>query len=223
MASTVDICNAGLGFIGAKTQITSISPPDSTAEAGYCARYFPLARKELIESGAWAFARRRALLAEVDNASDTWQYAYAVPTGMSNALRVLSRAYLLQLGISWPMVYEPNSMMNWALVDDLFKERGSSDFDIENGVLYTNEPDAVLLYTVDVTDTTKYSAMFVTALGMLMASYLAGPIIKGREGVNAATAWRDAAMKMIARAEASDANSTSQRAEHVPDFMRGRM
>lgn len=223
MASAVDICNAGLGLLGARTQINSINPPDGSAESGYCARYYPFARKELIETGAWAFARRRIALSEVANASDVWQYAYATPAGISNALRVLAKGAISNAGVAFPLLNDSNGLTNWTLLDRLLTERGSQDFDIEDGVIYTNEPEAVLLYTADVTDTTRFSAMFTTTLGMLMASYLAGPIIKGLEGAKVAQVWRDAAMSMSARAEASDANSTSQRAEHVPDFMAGRM
>lgn len=223
MSSPVDICNIGLGYIGARTQISSINPPDGSAEAGYCARFYPIARKELIEKGSWAFARRRVALAETTNTSSIWQYAYLVPAGMVNALRVLQLQSISSAGISWPTIADSGGFTYWLLLDKLFTERGSADFDIENGVLYTNEPEAVLLYTVDVVDSTKFSAMFTTALGMLMASYLAGPIIKGLDGAKVAEAWRNAAMAMCARAEASDANSTSQRAEHTPDYMRARL
>lgn len=222
MASAVDVCNIALANLGARTQIASISPPDGTAEAGYCARFYPIARKELIETGSWAFARRRVSLVEVDNPSKVWQYAYAQPAGMVNALRIIQTRYLLAAGLAWPLIYEPQIMVNWALVDELFTERGSADFDIENGIIYTNEPEAVLLYTVDVTDTTKFTAMFTSALGMLLSSYLAGPIIKGTEGANAAMQWRQGAMRLIAQAEASDANSTNQRGTHVPQHMRAR-
>lgn len=223
MASVADVCNMALAHLGARTQVNSISPPDGSAEAGYCARFYPVARKELIETGAWAFTRRRVQLTEVDNVSNVWQYAYAEPAGMVNALRVLNQRYLMAIGASWPLMYEPGSLMNWALVDELFKERGSSEFDIENGIIYTNEPEAWFLYTQDVTDTTKFSPMFTSALGMLLASYLAGPIIKGLEGAQVGARWRDAAMSLSARAEASDANSTNQRADHVAAHIRGRL
>lgn len=222
MATDVDICNGALSLLGARAQVTCIEPPDSSAEAGYCARFFPMARKELIEGGAWAFAKRRVALAEVDNASNIWQYAYAIPSNMVNALRVVQQRYLIAAGLAWPLVYEPQGLTNWTLVDEMFNERGSAQFTIENGVLYTNEPDAVLLYTVDVTDATKFPAMFCTTLSMLLASYLCGPILKGVTGMQAAKGWRDAAMGMQARAEASDANSTDQRAEHVAAHLRAR-
>jgi len=223
MASVADICNVALSHLGARTQVNSITPPDGSVEAGYCARFYPIARKELLESASWAFARRRVTLTEVDNASNVWQYAYAEPAGMIDALRILNQRYLIETGASWPLLYEPGSVMNWALVDELFKERGSSEFDIENGVIYTNEPEAILLYTVDVTDTTKFSATFTSALGMLLASYLAGPIIKGMEGAQVGAKWREAAAALAKNAATGDANATNQRADHVAAHIRGRL
>jgi hypothetical protein len=64
--------------------------------------------------------------------------------------------------------------------------------------------------------------MFVTAFGMLMASYLAGPIIKGQEGTRIGASWRESAMTMIKNAGAGEANNSSERAEHVSEFIRAR-
>ena len=99
---------------------------------------------------------------------------------------------------------------------------GSADFDIENGVLYTNEPEAVLLYTVDVVDSTKFSAMFTTTLGMLMASYLAGPIIKGDAGAKTAVQWRSAAMNFADTAAARDARGSSDTDTFIPSHLAAR-
>ena len=222
MSSEVDICNIGLSHIGAEAQVASINPPDGSVEAGYCARFYPIARKELLEDQAWAFAKRRVVLTEVDNTSTVWAYAYAVPSGLINALRVLRLKYINDASLLWPAGSYLTYNFNWQAVDELFTERGSSLFEIENGVLRTNEPEATLLYTVDVTDTTKFSAKFVSALGMLMAGYLAGPIIKGADGASIGTKWRQAAYNMSASAAASNANSANESATHVAEHIRAR-
>ncbi len=113
--------------------------------------------------------------------------------------------------------------MNLGLIDNLFTERGSSDFEIEGEVILTNEPDAVLKYSCDVTDTTKFPPSCVSAMSMLLASYLAGPIIKGVDGMQIGMRWREAAYAMIARAAASDANSASEQAGHVAEQLRARL
>lgn len=222
MASDVDICNTALSLIGAEAQVAAISPPDGSVEAGLCARFYPIARKVLLEDQQWAFAKRRVQLAEVDNDSEVYAYAYAVPAGMINALRVLRLKYINDASLLWPagsyLVYN----FDWQAVDEIFSERGSAEFEIENGVLRTNEPEATLLYTVDVTDTTKFSGKFVDALGMLLAGYLAGPIIKGADGTKVGTQWRQAAFNASAAAAASNANSANERGTHVAEHIRAR-
>lgn len=222
MASDVDICNIGLAHLGAEGQIASINPPDGSVEAGYCARFYPIARKELLEDQQWAFNKLRVQLSEVENTSTVWHYAYAVPSGLIKALRVLRLKYINDASLLWPIGTYLTHNFDGHLVEELFTERGSADFEIEGGVLRTNEPEAVLLYTADVTDTTKYSAKFVAAFGMLMAAYLAGPIIKGVDGARIGAQWRQAALDMSASAAASDANSANEQAGHVAEHIRAR-
>lgn len=219
MASATDICNIGLGYVGADATVANISPPDGSVEAGHCARLYPIARKELLEVAAWRFAKTRVALAEVTNDSTIWAYAYALPSDMIRPLRILPLALLSASSLAWSSTLENP---DWALVDAIFTEKGSSNFDIEGSVLRTDEPDAVLLYTRDVTDTTKFSPIFVSSFGMLMAAYLAGPLIKGLEGAKVAVQWRDAALRMAAKAAASDANGSSEDAEHLASALRAR-
>lgn len=221
MASEVDICNAALSHLGARAQVSAISPPDGSVEAGYCARFYPLSRRELIETGAWSFAKTRVLLAEVDNDSQFYEYAYALPSDCVDPLRVIPQKYLTQAGLLWPLgTYR--SETDWRRFDDLFSERGSADFEIEGEVLRTNEPEAVLLYKRDVTDTNKFSPLFGKALSMWLASYLAGPIIKGLDGARVGAQWLEQAQRVAASASASDANGGHERAEHVSSFIHSR-
>ena len=215
MASDVDICNTALSHLGARAQIASISPADGSVEAGYCARFYPIARREMIEASNWSFAKTRVTLAALTNDSTIWAYAYALPSDCITPLRVLQLRYLTYSSLPLPVSLY---VSDYDLIryDQLFSERGSSDFDVEDGVLRTNEPDAVLLYKRDVTDTSKYTPTFVSSLGMLLASYLAGPIIKGMDGAKVGSQWREAATGMALRAAARDANGSSEPNDHIP-------
>lgn len=223
MTSVVDICNMALSNLGARAQVSSISPPDGSVEAGYCARFYPLARREVLEAGNFSFSKKRVQLAEVTNESDVWAYAYAKPSDCIRPLRVLQLQYLsaASLAFAYPVGWDFAST-DWRWVDDLFTERGSSLFEVEGDVIFTNEPEAVLLYKRDVTDPSKFSPLASSAIGMLLTSYLAGPIIKGSDGANTGGAWREQAYAMLRRAAASDANGAEERAEHVPQFMLAR-
>ncbi len=216
MASVADICNMALSHVGSSTEVVSISPPDGSVEAGLCARFYPIARKEALESHRWTWCKKRALLAPTTNPSEVWTYAYALPSDCISAARVLQKASVFDF-VWWSFVL-PVTADEYKL----WTERGSADFEIEDGVLLTHEPDAVLLYTRDVTDTTKFSATFTSFLSYLLASYLSGPIIKGDAGAKAALQWRQIAARVKGEAASDDANDSSERNDFVPSNIRAR-
>lgn len=202
MASVIDICNTSLAHLGSDNVISSIDPPDGSTEAGYCKRFYPLARKEMIEGFVWPFAQKRALLAEVTNNSMVWSYAYALPSDCLRPVRVLTFAQLHSLLLELDVTNQPMAM--------LFDESKSALYEIEDGVLYTHEAEATLLYLRDVVDTTKFTPTFTSALSYLVASYLAGPIIRGAEGVNAAQKYRQIALQVGASAATFAARSSHE-------------
>jgi hypothetical protein len=201
MASVVQICNMALSHIGSEARVSSISPPDGSVEAGHCADFYDMARTELLEPGNWNFALKRALLAQTTNLSTAWAYAYVKPSDCQRALRVL----------------RPNVTVTVFTQDTVgahTDDRDSAAFDIEGDVIFSNEPDAVLVYVRDVVDTNRFPASFTSALSYLLSAYLAGPIIKGNEGVRVSDAMRQRAMSLADVSATSAANASS--AETAP-------
>lgn len=192
MASAVDIANLALSHLGADAVVTSLSPTDGSVESGHCARFLPIARQASLATHQWSFARKRVLLAELTNDSTEWAYKYQIPADCLRARKILA-------------------------LDDLDEpERNGAIFDKFNDALYTNQPEATLVYTVDVTDTTKYPADFVSALGVLLAAYLAGPLIKGTDGLRIGNSLMQQAMDAMRQATAQDANAGQERSEFTP-------
>lgn len=209
MASVAQICNMALSHIGSDARVSSISPPDGSVEAGHCATFFDQARTELIEPGNWRFAVKRVALAEVTNVSTAWAYAYARPSDCMNPKRILRAGSTFTVFTQDDTSYSPTD-------DDC------AAFNVEGDVIYSNEPDAVLLYTSDITDTTKLTPSFVSALSYLLASYLAGPIIKGNEGVKIGDAMRQRAMALASTAETASANASSTSHDFTPSQVTAR-
>ncbi len=209
MASIAQICNMALSHIGSEARVSSISPPDGSVEAGHCATFFDIARTELIEPGHWRFVLKRAALAQVTNASLTWAYAYAMPSDCMAPKRILRPMSTLTVFTQDEPGYSPN-------------DADSADFNVEGDVLYTNEPDATLLYVRDVTDTTKYTPSFTAALSYLLASYLAGPILKGSEGTRVGDAMRERAMALASLAATASANASSTTHDFTPSSVAAR-
>lgn len=202
MASDVQICNMALSHLGSEARVASISPPDGSVEAGQCATFYDIARTELLEPGNWAFSLKRATLAQVTNPSTVWAYAYTKPADCLRPLRILRPSIAITV-FTQDLVVEPHT-------DD----RDSAPYDIEGGVILTNEPDAVLVYVQDVTDSTKFTASFTSTFSYLLSSYLAGPIIKGTDGIRIGDSMRQRAMSIADVSATASANASS--AESLP-------
>lgn len=198
MASVVQICNMALSHIGSDARVTSISPPDGSVEAGYCATFYDLARTELLEPGNWAFSLKRATLAEVTNTSEAWTYAYSKPSDCLRPLRIPRPKIGLSVFALEDSHLEPH-------IDD----RDSAQFDVEGDVIFTNYPSATLVYVRDVTDSTKFPASFTAALSFNLAGFLAGPIIKGNDGARLGDAMRQRAISAAELSATASANASS--------------
>lgn len=197
MASDVQICNMALSHIGSEARVSSISPPDGSVEAGYCATFYDIARTEMLEPGNWAFALKRATLAQAVNPSSVWAYAYAKPADCLRPLRILRPSIAITV-FTQDLVLEPHT-------DD----RDSAPFDVEGQLILTNQPDSVLVYVQDVVDSTRFPASFTSALSYLLASYIAGPVVKGREGVNLGDGMRERALAIASASANASANASS--------------
>jgi hypothetical protein len=226
MASEVTICNLALGHIGDSATVSSLYPPEGSPQAEHCARLYPLARNTMLEMSPWGFAMRRSTLAQVDNPSSQWLYAYAMPSNVVNVLSVLANDapddYEGQFGPVSSLPYPPGFI---ALPQGGYYTPQPYDLETDadgQQIILTNVANALLRYTVIVTDTTRFSPLFTTALSYLLASMLAGPIIKGDAG--AAEAKRCYALFQVfeSQAEASDSNQRWITAQPVTPWIAGR-
>lgn len=226
MASEVDICNLALGHLGDNATVASIDPPEGSAQAEHCARFYPIARDTLLELHSWNFASRRAQLAQVTCPWPEWKYAYAQPANAINIVAVLppqannDYASNAHTGTGF-------GTTSWDHRPTAFGQYVPQPFACEvdadgNDVIYTNQEQAVVRYIVRVEDPTRFSPLFVETLSWHLASMLAGPVVKG--DVGAAESKRCAAMMSawLSRAEQSDSNQRKADVEHVVNWMAGR-
>ena len=155
MASAVDICNLALGHIGNKAEITAIVPPDGSAEAAQCGKFYPIARDECLSEFDWGFAKRRQVLAQISGTAPSgWQYWYTVPNPYLVARQVVVEEY------DTPVQFTTESHAT------------------HGTIILANTDNAELWYTAIIEDTTKYPPLFIHALSWLLASYLALPITR---------------------------------------------
>lgn len=196
MASDVDICNLAMSHFGQDATISAIDPPDGSAEAEHCARFFPMARDQVLEDCAWTFATFRTTLATLTNDRDDWEYRYTLP---ANCIK--------------PRILLPEGYTD--------SEIEGEPFERENDSIYSNAANATLIYTKRITDPTKFSPLFTMSLSWLLASYTAGPITKDASGGIQARLYKRYEI-LLGQAKASNANTTKARATYVPTAKRVR-
>jgi hypothetical protein len=198
VASKVDIWNLALSHIGHTANVTD--PDETSAVATHCRRFYPIALGTALERNDWSFARRRLQLAEVTNPVDHWAYAYSRPN-----LCVKERMVFL------PGATDDNDAQPFAVESD-------EDGDI---ILLTNVEDAILRYTALVSDTNKFSYLFVLTLSYDLASMLVGPVPKDVKLKKAMADWAAFTASEAAAADANAAKSDAY-ANFIPSHLAAR-
>lgn len=242
--SEVTICNLALSHLGDTANVQSIAPPDSSVQAQLCSRFYYVARNALLEMANWGFATRRVTLAQVtnptldSNGDGPWQYAYAVPSDMLNALAVVPagapddvEAWFGPAALDYyppypegylPVPGEPSYVPQPFSIE---RQTDGSQVLLTNVGVDPEQDDsapAVLRYVALVTDTTQFTPLFLLALSYLLASMLAGPIIKGDAGIAAAEQQMQMFESVRGRATASDANQQRSHVRPSVSWIRGR-
>lgn len=214
MASEVNICNLALAHLGDVANVASISPSDGSQQADLCVQFYPIARDQLISMHAWNFATKRAALALLSTTElpDTWAYAYAAPAGALNVISVL----MPQTANTVSANNQDNSPFGQTTEsgDLAAQEFVQEVLQAGTKVIFTNVQYAECRYTTSISDTTKFSGLFITALARLLASYLAGPILKGETGIKVAAAH----LKSFFQVEFPLAASMDQKGQRVNTY-----
>lgn len=226
MASVVDICNLALAHLGDNATIASIDPPEGSAQAEHCQRFYPIARDTLLEMHSWSFATKRAYGAEVENTWPMWEYAYAMPGDASDIIAILPPEAKDDYSTHFTPETYPDFYTNYSpsvaagqYVPQKFAVETAAD---GSEIILTNQKQAVIRYHAKITDPTKFSPLFTITLSWHLASMLAGPVIKGDQG--AAEAKRCVAMTTLylSKAMEADSNARKIKPEQIVPWIAGR-
>lgn len=204
MASEVEICNLALSHLGDSATVASIDPPEGSAQAEHCARFYPIARNTLLEMHDWGFATLRVTLAELSNTFPQWRHAYLKPAEALRVFAVLPPDAADDCGNGAPVTYVTETN---AAGEEL---------------ILTNQAGAVARYTRIVTDASRFSPLFVDALGWYLSTYLAGPVLKGETAIKVARSNMEVVTGMLARAQLSDTRQQRQQPAHAVPWLAGR-
>jgi hypothetical protein len=141
-----------LSNIGTRSTIASFD--ENSTEAKECKLWYDFSRTQALEAFDWSFARRRLALAlHGDDAPEMrWSFRYQYPANC-----IAARYIENPLGPTADAVP--------------FEIELSEDGNTKS--LLTNQEDAVLVYTSDMTQTTMYTSHFVETLSHLLAFHIA--------------------------------------------------
>lgn len=215
--SPVEICNLALSYLGDVANVQDISPPDKSAQAEHCARYYPIARDGLLEMHQWGFATKRATLAPLANAPRmTWRFAYMQPQDALNIIAIL-----------------PNDVTDDYTESIIHKHHGfhgaryvpqSFACEMVNGCecVLTDQENAVCRYTARIEDAAKFSPLFTITLAYHLASMLAGSLLKGDTGAKMAQAMGQAMQTYLTQAIDSDMGQRQIKPTHSVPWIAGR-
>jgi len=172
MASLIALCNQALAEI-AKDQIADLQ--ENSLESRECNRFAPGLLAEMLDwSDDLPLGRRRVVLAEIANDRPAeWLHAYAKPVDMGSPLAILPvEEAATSLPITGPYTFP-----------------AQADYDIaflyEGDVIYTNVPQATLVYTKASIEIGELPPLLQRAFVLELAARLAGPLTKDSRIVDA--------------------------------------
>jgi hypothetical protein len=210
MAIDLQICNEALSEIGARSEITDVNEVSTEGKAARL--FYDSVRKRLLRAVHWGFARRTALLTldgTLDAGTSTYPflYSYLMP---ANSLAV---RYILPTNAG--DLTNPGPPQR----DCRFLFSNTTVVDVEVQRLVSNTPDAVAVYTGDITTVDFFDDLFRGAFVAILASKFAMPCTGN---VSLKSQYEQIAAQHIMTAQAVDANEAVPSTEHTPDWLLAR-
>ncbi|MCM1513277.1 MAG: hypothetical protein NC112_09260 [Oxalobacter formigenes] len=212
--NAVDICNLALSRLGDVANIASIDPPEKSWQAEQCARFWPVALHSLLEMYPWTFATKCERLARLSADTGAWGYAYARPSDCIRILAVFTEDGMASAGYG-RHVLNGRIGVDPAVQCEYYETRRIG----EMVAILTNVENAAARYITDDVDNGKFSPMFADTLSWLLASHLAGCIIKGDTGVKMAANCQQMFRLSFSQAAASDASQHRIDMDFIPEVM----
>lgn len=209
MATVVTICNIALSRIGDSATVSSISPPDGSAQAEACSRLYPVALSTCLDLFNWSFAIRRKKLAELSSSmvdKGMWRFAYALPADCKRVVDIRPTE-------------ESHIRLHHALGHKIEFECVGTDFGM---VLLSNIDAPIVRYVCAEPKPSQFTGLFTDALAWLLASYLSGETIRGDSAFAYTQNCQKQFQAVIATAMTQDAKQTNVFRKHLPIWIERR-
>jgi hypothetical protein len=158
MSSETEISNMAISHLGVGKEIADLDT-ETSAEAKACRRFYDIARDTVLRDFQWPFATKIASLGLVESDPNTeWDYSYRYPSDCITLRRILS-------GVRQDTL---DSKVPYKIAQDS-----------SGRLIFSDEENASVEYTVKVTDPAKYTPDFTLALSYRLAVYIAPRVTRG--------------------------------------------
>ena len=236
MADPISICNRALLGVGARAQISSISPSDGSAASDACAILFAPTFESLARTAYWACLRRQLTLSLLAAAQGTpenpngttlplppsaYLYQYAYPSDCI-AARFIQPSFPAVASGAVPPTGASNPAQIWLPTGGQIPFTVAYDEDPSRNpieTILTNQSQAQLVYTKNQPNPVVWDSLFQEAMVSSLGAFLVPALSLDMPLLQLAISRAEA---LIARARAADANEGVTVMDHVPDFFRAR-
>ena len=201
MASQVDVYNLALSNIASKARVNSLT--EDSVERKTCEAQFFAAREDVLEDHDWNFASFYSTLVLVKESTDTvapplpWIYQYEYP-----ALCVKAREITRQVDSEADVPF-----------------RVDLNDDKTGKYIHTDKQDAILRYTIRVTNMTLFTPKAVKALGWKLATLIVIPL---NGNLKLKQSAEESYLRALADAKASNFNESVNRNAADPSLIQAR-
>lgn len=226
----IDICNQALVAGGSRTQINSLN--DSNTAARTCLLFYESTRDELFRAAQWSFANKFVnlpLITQLPGApgntdsggSEVWLPSYPAPGWLYQygyPADCAKMNYIIPQGQWGAFLAQAQTWGPWKAFENLsvkFEISSSNDLTVIN----TNAQQAIGAYTELVTNVSRYSPDFVTALVGFLAKKLVIPLSGDKKLALAAYAESE---RLVMKAQVTSANESLTVIDNIPDWLQVR-
>lgn len=232
----LSICNRSLLAVGARSQISSVSPSDGSAEANALSVLFTPTFESLARTAHWNCLRKQVVLPLLAAASGTpenpqgtslplpptpWLYAYAYPADCL-AMIYLVPSFPSSTG-STPQTTINNAAATW------LPSGGQIVFQVTTyqltpqsspvTVILTNQEFAQAAYTANLPNPAQWDSLFQAAMVSSLGAFLVPALSLSLPLMQMCIKQAETA---IGKAQAMDGNEGVTSMDHTPDWMQAR-
>jgi hypothetical protein len=232
----VSVCNISLLSIGARAQVSSITPSDGSEAADACSTLFAFVFEQLARTARWGCLKKQVTATLIQAAQGTpenpngttlplpqqfWQYGYLYPEDCLLMRQVLPPINS-QPGSGTPQLAIANSVAPWVAgqVDVPYEIAYSTN---ANGdpvkVILTNQENAVINYNVNQQNPATWDSLFTSAYCASLAAFLVPALALNMQLMSMQVKL---ANSVISVARGQDGNESPQSQDHIPDWMNAR-